>query len=58
MKASGKNRTDIFITTKISDACTEEKAVSAIKENLNELQMSYVDLLLVKGYNSTISDFV
>jgi 2,5-diketo-D-gluconate reductase A len=47
VRASGVNRTKVFITTKISDVCTEKKALAAVQENLKQLQMSYVDLLLI-----------
>lgn len=48
VRQSGLARKDIFITTKIYRPCTTyKKAKEAIERSLMELQMDYVDLLLI-----------
>ena len=42
-----RNRTDVFITTKISpDTCSAEAAVAAVRADLTQLGLSHVDLVL------------
>ena len=51
VRASGVNRSEIFLTTKIggggSPACSKAAAAAAIDTDLSQLQMDYVDLLLI-----------
>ena len=47
IRESGIDRENIFITTKISPGiCTAETALAAVKRDLKELQLEYVDLVL------------
>ena len=47
IRESGIDRESIFVTTKISPAiCTSENALAAVKRDLKELQLEYVDLVL------------
>ena len=47
VRASGKPRSDVFLTTKIPGCVGFEKANQYIKEDLQQLGMDYVDLLLI-----------
>ncbi|KAK3252941.1 hypothetical protein CYMTET_37794 [Cymbomonas tetramitiformis] len=50
VRQSGKNRTELFITTKVvcpEPFTSEQKVVAAVKEDLKELKMEYVDLMLI-----------
>ena len=41
------NRTDVFVTTKISpEACSAQSAVAAVRADLEQLGLDYVDLVL------------
>ena len=56
VKASGRNREDIFITTKITNSNQGyDQTTQSIKKSLQDLQTPYVDLLLIHWPN--ISDF-
>jgi diketogulonate reductase-like aldo/keto reductase len=51
VKGGGK-RSDVFITTKINPGryaknCSQETGTAAIQENMKELEISYVDLMLI-----------
>lgn len=55
VKASAVNRDDLFITTKIwRDHLTEDKLHKQFKESLQQLNMEYVDLLLVHWPNESV----
>lgn len=49
IEASGIARTDLFITSKIApwEVSSSETAFAAIQTSLNELRMSYIDLMLL-----------
>ena len=52
VRESGLNRTDIFITSKINPgrydgSCTVANTVAAVQEDLKELNLPYVDLMLI-----------
>ena len=47
LAASGKSRSDVFITTKIPCKRSREEALAAVKEDLSELNMTSVDLMLI-----------
>jgi len=47
LAASGKSRDEVFITTKIPCKLTRKAALANIKEDLRELNVSYVDLMLI-----------
>jgi len=55
VKASAVNRDDLFITTKIwRDHLTEDKLHKQFKESLQQLNIEYVDLLLVHWPNESV----
>ncbi|MEC8377420.1 MAG: aldo/keto reductase, partial [Pseudomonadota bacterium] len=48
IKDSSVEREDIFVTTKVwNDKLNKSQFVDSVKESLNKLQLSYVDLLLI-----------
>lgn len=56
VKASGRNREDIFITTKITNSNQGyDQTTQSIKKSLQDLQTAYIDLLLIHWPN--INDF-
>lgn len=47
VRASGVPREEIFVTTKVPCKATAEESLAAVREDLKELQMDYVDLMLI-----------
>lgn len=47
VRASGIPREEIFVTTKAPCKATAEESLAAVRQNLKELQMDYVDLMLI-----------
>jgi len=47
IKASGRARETIFVTTKIPNPVGREKALAFVKEDLKEMGLEYADLILI-----------
>ena len=47
IKASGRARDSIFVTTKIPNPVGREKALAFVKEDLKEMSLDYADLILI-----------
>lgn len=48
VKHSGVPREDLFVTTKICDACyTEQETIRSVEHSMKELGLDYVDLMLI-----------
>merc|ERR1719461_2417300 len=47
IRASGRSRDSIFVTTKIPHAVGREKALGFVKEDLKEMGLDYADLVLI-----------
>lgn len=47
IRESGRDRTSLFLTTKIPNIFSREKTLEYIKKDLNQLGLDYVDLILI-----------
>ena len=47
IRESGRERTELFITTKIPNVYSREQTLQYIKKDLQQLGLEYVDLVLI-----------